>query len=162
MTNFDLKPIPNKPGIYVMHDEGGVAYVGQSGTLRERIRQHLIKRESSVTVVSAPVMLNPDKVTHVHYWWRHESLPDKKKRKGAEFVAACVLKPSLRSRDRISDKEVRNILKDQKFCHDMDRLFRGDPDGVYQHPTVDTLTDMVSKLYKRVSELEAQLKEKEN
>ena len=72
MIDFDLKSIPNKPGIYAMYDKGGIAYVGQSGTLRERIRQHLNKRESSVTVISAPVMLNPDKVRRVHCWWQYK------------------------------------------------------------------------------------------
>ena len=109
-------------------------------------------------------MLNPDKVTHVHYWCGHESFSDEKKREAAESVAARVLEPILRSRGNVS-KNAKNILKDQGFCDEMDRLFGGDPDGVYQHPTVDNLADIMGELHtlhKRVSELEKKLKEKGN
>ena len=159
MNDFDPKSIPNKPGIYAMYySEKGVAYVGQGVNLQKRIKQHLIKRESSVVVVSAPTMLNPDKVRHVCYWWNHESFSDEKKRKAAECIAVCVLKPSLRSRQAV-EKSVKKIIKDQRFCDDMDRFFRGDPDGVYRPHTFDNLVDVVCKLRKDVSELQEQLKE---
>ena len=159
MNDFDITLIPNTPGIYAMYySEKGVAYVGQSANLRTRIRQHLIKRESSVVVVSAPVMLNPDKVRHVHYWYSHESFSDNNKRKAAEYIAACVLKPSLRSRKPV-EKCVKKILKDQRFCDDMDRFFRGNHDKVYRPYTLDNLVDVVCQLRKDVSELQEQLKE---
>ena len=165
MNDFDLKSIPNKPGIYVMYYDQGkskdVIYVGQGGNLRDRIKQHLINRDTSVTVVSAPIMLNPDKVSHVHYWWNHESFSDENKRKAAESVAFKVLKPSLRSRGKVSEK-VKNILKNQQFCNDMVRLFNGDPDGTYRPTTLDNLADMVCKLHERVLELAEQLKKNGN
>ena len=164
MNDFDIGSIPNKPGIYVIYDKNGVAYIGQSTNLRTRIKQHLINRDTTATVASAPVMLNPDKVRHVHYWWSHEAFSNINKREAAESVAFKVLKPSLRSRGTVSD-EAKNILKDpkyQEFRDEMHRLFRGKPDGTYQHPTVDNLTDMVSKLYQRVAEIEEQLKKKGN
>lgn len=161
MNDFDLKSIPNEPGIYAMYDKGGVAYVGQGGKLRNRIKQHLIRHDSSATIVPAPVRLNPDKVRQVHFWWNHESFSDKNKREAAEFVAFKVLKPSLHSRGKVS-KNAQNILKDQQFCNDMARLFSGDSDGIYRPTTLDNLADMVFKLHKRVSELEEQLKKKGN
>ena len=44
----------------------------------------------------------------------------------------------------------------------MSRLFNGKPDGIYRPPTLDNLTNIVSELHKRVSELEAQLKKNGN
>lgn len=49
MINLSLSPIPKNPGIYAMYARNGdVAYVGLSKNLRNRIGQHMIRRDSSV------------------------------------------------------------------------------------------------------------------
>ncbi len=50
MINNELKTIPTgTPGVYCMFDlDGNPAYAGQSGDLRNRLRQHFIRQDSSV------------------------------------------------------------------------------------------------------------------
>ena len=44
-----------------------VAYVGMGGNLKQRIEQHLIKRDSSVTTGTSAVGLNTDHVRRVDW-----------------------------------------------------------------------------------------------
>jgi Ca2+/Na+ antiporter len=45
-----------------------VAYVGIAGHLKRRIKQHLIRRDSSVTTGTSVLSLTPELVTKLHWW----------------------------------------------------------------------------------------------
>ncbi len=79
-----------------------VAYVGIGGNLRQRIQQHLIGRNSSVTTGTSAVVLNTEYVTQVR-WWEHPEFGSDDARQAAELVAFEVLDPTLRSRGSISE-----------------------------------------------------------
>ena len=59
--------LPNVPAVYAFYrgDRGPkyVAYVGIAGKLKQRIVQHVIRRDSSVATGTSAVNLNPDQVT---------------------------------------------------------------------------------------------------
>ena len=130
-----------------------VVYVGYSTNLQDRIGQHMIRRDSSVTTGVSAAVLNPDKVARICWWLT--TFSDKAHLEAAELVAFKVLNPSLRSRGNVP-KHAKPILEDQTFHDEMERLFRGDPSGIFQPKTFDNLVDLVLKLEKRVSELEKQ------
>ena len=70
LTSFN--DLPNVPGVYAMYGGKGrgvyVAYVGIAGKLKQRIIQHLVNRDSSVTTGTSAAMLNPDYVTQIRWW----------------------------------------------------------------------------------------------
>ncbi|MBP5160232.1 MAG: excinuclease ABC subunit UvrC [Lachnospiraceae bacterium] len=44
----DLKNLPAKPGVYIMHDKGGnIIYIGKAKVLKNRVRQYFQSRERS-------------------------------------------------------------------------------------------------------------------
>lgn len=61
--------MPNVPAVYAMFGGQGqalyVAYVGVADRLRQRVEQHLEKRDSSVTTGASAVGLNADRVMKV-------------------------------------------------------------------------------------------------
>lgn len=163
---FSTRQIPTRPGIYVMYDHGhalalgknvlpsinldsvdftdNVAYVGRSGDLRERIRQHMIYRNSSVVTGVSTVVLNPDKVSHI-CWWCHKDFPNTNRVMAAEIVAFRVFNPSLRSGAKVP-KGAKNILNDSAFCERMGQLFNKQPDGLYYPMTFDNLVYWTEKI----------------
>jgi hypothetical protein len=100
----DIAALPRVPALYVML--GGsprfAAYVGIGGDLRERVSQHLVKRDSSVVTGTTAVGLNPDHVREVD-WWEHEGFSDRERLEAAELVAFDVFDPALRSRGRVRE-----------------------------------------------------------
>jgi hypothetical protein len=71
-----------------------VAYVGISGNLRSRIRQHFLHRDSSIVTGTSAASLNPGLVTRLE-WWPSEKFEDRSKLQAAERVAFDVLEPTL-------------------------------------------------------------------
>ena len=66
MIDFSLKSIPTDPGIYAMYDHTKkVAYVGSGRNLRQRIRNHIIRQDSSVTTGVSSTVLNTEKISHI-------------------------------------------------------------------------------------------------
>lgn len=164
MVDFSLRSIPENPGIYAMYDHANkVVYVGISTNLRKRIGQHIIRRNSSVTTTESATVLNPDKVSHI-CWWLHPKFfkangkANEDNLKAAEFIAAKVLNPVLRSRSNPGNR-AKTILENQTFVGEMECLFRDDPSGIFQPKTFDNLAKLVLELYERVSELEKQLRQ---
>ena len=44
----ELKKLPNKPGVYIMHDKKDeIIYVGKAINLKNRVRQYFMKRQRS-------------------------------------------------------------------------------------------------------------------
>lgn len=124
-----------------------VAYVGQAGDLRERLNQHLVRRDSSVTTGVSAVGLNVDHVAQVA-WWLHPTFSDDNSRAAAELVAFDVLDPALRSRGRVS-QAARILAVHDAFIAEMKALLSGQPAGVYQPPRLLDLADRVARARQR-------------
>jgi len=103
MRDFSaISGLPNTPAVYALYSGGrGVgrygAYVGIAGKLKQRITQHLIRRDSSVTTGTSAASLNPDYLTELALW-DHTKFHEKVALKTAEMVAFEILNPALRSR----------------------------------------------------------------
>lgn len=157
MYDFSLDPIPPEPGIYAMYDRiNNVAYVGESGDLHQRIKDHMVNRDSTAVTRLSPTMLNPDYVYRICWWQCDSEFDDRVNRQAAELVAFDVLKSSHRSRAPIPRKAKEKACE-QPFRANMKKLFNGKPAGCYYPPTMLNLTTCVSKLHKRVSELESEI-----
>ena len=93
-----------------------VAYVGIARKLKQRIQQHLVRRDSSVTTGVSAVSLNPEKVTKVS-WREHQSFSDNVSLNAAELIAFEELNPDLRSRGNItaaaSELSAKSSFRDQ-------------------------------------------------
>ena len=73
MRSFnELRHLPQFSGIYAfkgINDRSGMySYIGMASQLRDRVSQHLIRRDSSVTTGASTVALNPDKISECHWW----------------------------------------------------------------------------------------------
>ena len=157
MYDFSLDAIPSEPGIYAMYDRNNkAAYVGESGDLHQRIKDHMVNRDSTAVTRLSPTMLNPDYVSHICWWQCDSEFDDRVNRQAAELVAFDVLKSSHTSRAPIRRKAKEKACE-QPFRANMEKLFNGEPTGCYYPPTLQNLANCVSKLYRRVSELESEI-----
>jgi hypothetical protein len=159
----DFSPIyrlPNVPAVYAFYSGGRgpqyVAYVGIAGKLKQRIVQHLIRRDSSVATGTSAVSLNPDQLTRME-WWEHPTFDRTVNLKAAEMVAFEVLQPALRSRGR-DDKAGKDRYDDPKFKEAMVALFKGKPTGAIQFLTLSQAMRRIDQLEKRIETLESLLK----
>jgi hypothetical protein len=110
-----LTGIPNSPGIYALYSGESrryVAYVGIAGNLKNRIGQHLVRRDSSVTTGTGAVRLDPDHVREVA-WWSSPFFDDRCRLEAAELLAFEVLNPTLRSRG-VPSEQVRELGEHKK------------------------------------------------
>lgn len=138
-----------------MYDRNGdVAYVGYSKNLRNRIVQHMIRRDSSVATGVSATVLNPEKVARI-CWWLKQEFSDQAYLEAAAVVAFEVLNPSLRSRGSITNR-AQDVIADRTFYDENVCLFRGEPSGDYHPKTFDNLAELVLELHNRVTELEKQ------
>ena len=71
-----------------------IAYIGIASVLRRRVRQHLIKRSSSVSTGASAVSLMPELVTEV-WWWEHPGFSVDAALRAAEQIAADLMNPTL-------------------------------------------------------------------
>ena len=130
--SFDeIKNLPQLQGIYGLKSptdkEGSYSYVGSSGKIKDRVQQHLLKRNSSVTTGASATSLNPDKIAECD-WWCHKTFVEKEYLDAAELIAFKELKPTLVSRGSPTD-EAKELSKDQEFRSQMEELFSGAPSG---------------------------------
>lgn len=157
MYDFSLDSIPTEPGIYAMYDRNDkAAYVGESGNLHQRIKDHIVNRDSTAVTRLSPTMLNPDYVCRIRWWLCDSEFDDRVNRQAAELVAFDVLRSSHTSRASFH-REAQERAREQSFREDMEDLFNGEPAGCYYPPTMQNLVNCVSKLCKRVSELESEI-----
>jgi hypothetical protein len=149
--------LPSVPAVYAMFGGQGrnlyVAYVGLASNLRQRLTQHLIRRDSSVVTGVSAVSLNPDLITDVR-WWEHPDFARQEILEAAELVAFDVLEPALRSRGGITDRAIQ-IYQDEVFREQMRILLVGDPAGSLVLPTLSQALERISSLERRVTELES-------
>jgi hypothetical protein len=155
-----VSKLPNLPALYAMYGGRGsglyVAYVGIAGTsLRGRVEQHLIRRDSSVTTGVAAVSLNPDAVTEVR-WWTHERFGARLALEAAELVAFDVLNPALRSRGTVS-AQAKALYGDSAFVGEVRELLSGKPAGILILPSLVEALARITSLEERIAAIEAQL-----
>jgi hypothetical protein len=145
-----------------MHDgavgKRPVAYVGQAGKLRDRVQQHLVRRDSSVTTGAAIVSLNPDLVRAVE-WWTHDNFSDPATLGAAELVAFDVLDPILRSQGRPSDS-ARHRYAETQVQKEFQQLFSGPPSGTLIIETQAGLSARVESLEERLEAVEREMKQR--
>jgi hypothetical protein len=154
-----ISDLPNVPAAYAMYGGKGrglyVAYVGVGGNLKQRIIQHLVRRDSSVATGTSAVMLNPDYVTQVR-WWEHSVFEERPSLKAAELVAFEVFDPALRSRGAIQEK-ARQLFEDTSFREEMRALFDSEPSGQLTILTLQDALEKIESLEERLTELERKL-----
>ena len=158
----DFTPVyslPNVPAVYAFYSGGKgrkyVAYVGIAGRLKQRIAQHLIRRDSSVTTGTSAVNLNPDQVMSLS-WWVHTDFDETVKLKAAEIVAFEILNPALRSRAG-ADSAGAAILDDKKFYNKMKILFNGNPSGTVEFVSLTDAFTEISRLKTQLETLEKRI-----
>lgn len=157
MYDFSLDSIPTEPGIYAMYDRNNkAAYVGESGNIHQRIKDHIVNRDSTAVTRLSPTMLNPDYVYRICWWCCDSIFNDKINRQAAEIVAFDALKSAHISRAAFVGK-ARNRACEQPFRTNMQNLFNDEPAGCYYPPTLQNLANCVSQLCKRVSELKLEI-----
>lgn len=137
--------LPNIPAVYALYSGGRrasyVAYVGIAGHLKQRIIQHLIRRDSSVATGTSAVSLNPDLVAKI-CWWEDSDFKKADHLKAAEMVAFEVLNPALRSRGAV-DNAGMILFENEKFKNKYLQVFEGEPTGTIEFPS---LTDAMGKI----------------
>lgn len=159
-TSCLLSDIPNVPAVYVLYGGKGRnryrAYVGIANKLRQRIDQHLLKRDSSVATGTSVATLNPDYVTEVE-WWTHPKFKNRVFLNAAEKAASDSFQPTLRSRGKIPTASLKLYGKPD-FQKEMKALFSSPPSGKIIIPTLLDAISRIERLEKRFSVLEKQLR----
>jgi hypothetical protein len=154
-----ISGLPNCPAVYALYSGAPraryVAYVGIADKLRQRITQHLMRRDSSVTTGVAAVSLNPDLVIEVR-WWEHPTFADSTRLEAAELVAFDVLEPALRSRGAIR-APARELAGESAFRQEMRKLFAAEAVGQLIIPTFQDALERIAELERRLAAVEAKL-----
>lgn len=158
-TLYSLSDLPKLPAVYAMCGGKGkkryAAYVGIAKSLRKRIIQHLIRKDSSVTTGTSAVALNSTYITEI-VWWEHKFFYDKVALQAAELIAFDILKPILRSRG-LTQERAKDLLSNESFTNEMERLFSHLPRGRLVILTLDDALSRIAILEKRISILETLL-----
>jgi hypothetical protein len=151
-----VSDLPSDPAIYALYGGSGrsrhVAYVGITGDLRSRIKQHFVRRDSSVVTGTSATSLNPDLVTRVE-WWVDDRFEDRSYLKAAELVAFEILDPALRSRGGVS-KEAEAIATEANHRSQLQSLIQTGPSATVEIPTLTDALQAVQSLQERISDLE--------
>lgn len=154
-----ISSLPNSPAIYALYGGKGqrrfVAYVGIADKLRNRISQHLVRRDSSIVTGTSIVSLNPDYVTALA-WWEHPDFSKREYLEAAEEVAFRIFDPVLRSRGKLTEK-TDVLLKSSEFNIKMKVLFKGTPAGYLEFPDFQDLLERLDMLDVEVKFLKKQI-----
>lgn len=90
IVRHSISSLPTVPAVYAMYGGGSqrryVAYVGLGESLRRRVEQHLVRRDSGVATGTQAVGLNPQHVREVR-WWEHPRFADADALHAAERIA---------------------------------------------------------------------------
>ncbi len=147
-----VSKLPNIPAVYVLYGGKDLVYVGVTDKLRNRVEQHLVKRDSSVAMQTSAACLNPDYVTEVR-WWEHTLFTSRDQLEAAELVAYGVFEPALRSRGAPSKRAV-ELSGEEEFRAEMKRLFSCEASGQLTILTLQDALSRIEKLEERVKALE--------
>ena len=157
MRDFsEIYKLPNVPAVYAFYSGGRgpqhVTYVGTAGKLKQRIIQHLIRWDSSVTTGTSAASLNPDYVTNLS-WWEHPDFEVTNKLMAAELIAFEVLNPVLRSRG-VVNKSALKWISNEAFYEEIKSLFESNPTGNIKFPSLSDVIERINELEKRILQLE--------
>lgn len=160
-STASIAELPNAPAVYSMYGGQGrssyVAYVGlASKSLRQRLTQHLIRRDSSVVTGVSAVSLNPDLISRID-WYEHPDFAQHDVLEAAELVAFDVLEPILRSRGAVTERAIL-LHADTAFHARFSAMFREMPYGSLVLPTLQQALERIAQLESRVDTLEKQLR----
>lgn len=155
---YSIRDLPNEPAIYALysgHAKGEyVVYVGATKKLRQRVEQHLIKHDSSITTGKSAVKLETQFLSKLK-WWEEPRFSSRARLEAAELVASDLLKPALVSRGN-SRKDSRELFKDSGFYESMKKLIVN-PSGAL---ILLTAEERIQKLEDRIAYLEEQMNSK--
>lgn len=102
-----VSDLPNVPAVYSLYGGGErgkyVAYVGIADSLKRRIIQHLVNKDSSISTGTAAAGLNANYVKEVR-WWENSYFKNRNALEASEIVAFEILNPVLRSRGKTNQK----------------------------------------------------------
>jgi hypothetical protein len=160
--SFDeIKNLPQHPGIYGFKSptdvkEGSYSYVGLSGKIRNRVTEHLLRRDSSVTTGASATSLNPDKIAECN-WWCHKTFVEKEYLEAAELIAFEKLNPTLGSRGSPSSKAL-ELSQDKKFISQMEELFSSPPTGSIVFHDLSWAVSKIRELENEIKLLKEKLK----
>lgn len=148
--------LPRLPAVYCLYGGRGrdihAAYIGVADSLKQRIVQHLVNRDSSISTGTTAVGLRPEYVSEIR-WWENPDFSSRDVLLAAELVAFDVLEPALRSRGGIQQAAYR-LYEDKVFRERMIERFLGTPSGVLIVPTLQEALNRIDALEQRMSELE--------
>ena len=151
-SNF--KTIPNEPGIYALYDgiNGNTCvYVGKSGKLKTRIRDHLILKISTVTSGTSGASINVENLSKLR-WWTNPNFSEDGYLDAFETLAFGYLDPQLRSRGgRL--KSGQSYLEDSAF-NEMVKESLKKPSGEIELLSFGKLYQKIQDLENRISRLE--------
>jgi hypothetical protein len=154
-----IAALPRVPAVYCLYGGRGrdvhAAYIGVADSLRQRIGQHLVNRDSSISTGTTVVGLRPEYATEVR-WWENRDFSSRDVLLAAELVAFDVLDPALRSRGGIQQSAYR-LYEDAVFRERMERLIREEISGVLVVPTLLEALNRIDALEHRMSEMERRL-----
>ena len=161
MRDFSLiSKLPPVPAVYALYGVTGqrtyVAYVGKSTNLKDRIEQHFIRRDSSVTTGVSAASLNPNRIAEIR-WWRSDDFSGAAALEAAEEIAFQVLNPTLRSRGQTTQR-ARTLLDDPEFRGTMSAVFDKEPAGKIQFSDLSDAIERISDLEERVRALEEKVR----
>lgn len=150
-----LKPVPKEPGIYALFDgiKGNkCVYVGKSGQLKTRVRDHLVLQISTVTSGTAGASMNVENLTKLK-WWTRDEFSNEAFLDAFETLAFEYLDPQLRSRGgRLKSGET--YLNDPNFKKMAEDILK-EPSG-----EVELLSH--ARLYQKIQEIEQRLENLES
>ena len=152
-----ISSLQNILAIYAVYakNEKIPVYIGQLMKLKNRIVQHLIRRDSSIVTGANGYSLNPDYVKKVA-WWEHDLFKTKKHLIAAELIAFKQLNPIIRSQS--NNKEVDGISNSEDFGNKITQLFQGKPSGVLTIIDLSQALHSIAELKSRIQQLEERLK----
>jgi hypothetical protein len=154
-----ISSLPNSPAIYALYGGKGqrkfVAYIGIADKLRQRISQHLVRRDSSIVTGTSIVSLNPDYVTALK-WWEHPDFSKREALEAAEEIAFRIFDPVLRSRGNLTERgEI--LYKNPDFNKKREMLFHDNPSGSLEFPDFQDILEKVSELEIEIKFLKKQI-----
>jgi hypothetical protein len=156
--------LPNGPAIYALFGGKGkrkfIAYVGIADKLRQRVSQHLVRRDSSIVTGTSVVSLNPDYVTRLK-WWEHPTFSKRDYLEAAEIIAFEIFDPILRSRGKLSRK-ADELLKDVDFQREMRSLFSKESKNEMNFPDFQDVLDKIIDLENKIHSLKKREENEQN
>jgi len=158
-----MKKVSSSQGIYAMFEnksDKNSVYVGISTNLRNRIRQHMIRRDSSVTTKTSAVRLNPDYIEVIR-WWVNDKFEDKIVLEAAELAAFDVFNPVLRSKSSVS-REAEKLYQQKKFKSEIKSILLEKQSGELHFPDLSKVLGKIDRLKMRVDRLEDKIEEGKN